>query len=183
MGLKVTIWEHFNPRTILFIVKNWTNTCNINNTLYTILYLVCIKFAGLRCSPMFAMFIPSVPMVSFEIIKGPSTGDVGVCMGKEFCVVCNSRLVGTLRQSDLFRACNIYCIVFMEISQFHWLLGTMSNLCMCTHDDSKYDLWSFRPCNQSDLWTTHRNKCDCVRVTITCQSSKHCPINCNLYRI
>ena len=65
-------------------------------------------------------------------------------VGKEFCVVCSSLLVGTLRQSDLFRACNIYCIVFMEISQFHWLLGTMSNLCMCmcmcTHDGSKYDL-------------------------------------------
>ena len=61
-------------------------------------------------------------------------------VGKEFCVVCNSLLVGTLRQSDLFRACNICCIVFMEISQFHWLLGNMSNLCMCTHDGSKYDL-------------------------------------------
>ena len=69
-------------------------------------------------------------MISFEIIKGTSTGNVGGWMGKEFCVVCNSLLVGTLRQSDLFGACNIYCIVFMEISQFNWLLETCRT-CAC----------------------------------------------------
>ena len=49
---------------------------------------------------MFAMFIPSVPMISLEIVKGPSTGDVGGWV-KNFASFV-SLLNGNLRQSDIF---------------------------------------------------------------------------------